>query len=173
MATALKRQAAVRFIRDLTRYWALLGGLVILGVVAANVYSVALIMLFNRPFPGVYEIVQVGTAVGMFMFLPYCQVTGSNVTADIFTSGMGRRTVVALAGLGAACGVAFAGILLWRMSYGLIDQMTYRETTAIYQFPLWYAYIPILVSLALFVLAGIANLMQSTYGVVPEEAESA
>jgi TRAP-type C4-dicarboxylate transport system permease small subunit len=173
MATTPKRQIAVRVIRDLARYWALLGGLVILGVVAVNVYSVAQIMLFDRPFPGVYEIVQVGTAVGMFMFLPYCQVTGANVTADIFTAGMGRRAIVALAGLGALCAVAFAAILLWRMSFGLIDQMTYRETTAIYQFPLWYAFLPILVSLALLALAGVANLIQASCGIIPEEAESA
>lgn len=173
MVTAPKRQAAVRIIRDLARYWALLGGLVILGVVAVNVYSVALVMLFDRPFPGVYEIVQVGTAVGMFMFLPYCQITGANVTADIFTSGLGRRAILALAGLGALCAIGFAAILLWRMSFGLIDQLAYRETTAIYQFPLWIAYVPILISLALAGFAGLANIFQSTYGVVPEEVESA
>lgn len=173
MATAPKRWTMVRIIHDLTRLWALAGGVVILGVVAVNVYSVALVMLFDRPFRGVYEIVQVGTAVGMFMFLPYCQITGSNVTADIFTSRLGRGTILALVGLGALLAIAFAGVLLWRMSFGLIDQMTYLETTAIYQFPLWYAYVPVLVSLALVGLAGIANLLQSTYGVVPEEAESA
>ncbi len=173
MATASRRLALVGFIRAITRYWALLGGLVLLGVVAVNVYSVALVIVLDRPFPGVYEIVQVGAAVGMFMFLPYCQITGANVTADIFTAAMGRRVIVVLAGLGALCAVAFGAFLLWRMSYGLIDQMTYRETTAIYQFPLWYAYIPALISLALLVLAGLANLMQASCGIIAEEAESA
>lgn len=173
MATAPKRQGVVQIIGDITRYWALLGGLIILGVVAVNVYSVASIMLAGRPFPGVYEIVQVGTAMGMFMFLPYCQITGGNVTADIFTSGLGRRPLLALVGLGALCAIALAGILLWRMSYGLMDLITYRETTAIHQFPLWYAYVPILVSLKLLALAGLANLLQSSYGVIPDEAESA
>ncbi len=173
MATASKRQSLVRIIRELTKYWALLGGAVILGVVAINVYSVALIILFSRPFPGVYEIVQVGTAVGMFMFLPYCQITGANVTADLFTSGLGRVAILALSGLAALIALGFAGLFLWRMSFGLIDQMTYRETTAIYQFPIWYAFIPIIGSLILLALAGIANFLQSTYGVIPEEAESA
>ena len=173
MATTSKRQFLVRLVRELSKYWALLGGLVILGVVAVNVYSVARILLFNAPFPGVYEIVQVGTAVGMFMFLPYCQVTGGNVTADVFTAGLGRRPLLILAGLGALVAIAFAALLLWRMSYGLLDQLAYRETTAILQFPLWYAFLPILLSLALLAAAGLANLLQSTYGVVPEEAESA
>lgn len=154
-------QSVYRLVHGATRIWALLGGLLLLGVVGANVVSVVRIMVFNAPVPGVYEIVQVGVAVAMFMFLPYCQITGSNVTADIFTSGLGRKALVVLAALAAVFAIGLSGLLLWRMSFGLIDLWTYRETTAIYQFPIWIAYLPILVSLALWLLAAAVNLLDA------------
>ncbi|AEQ51225.1 TRAP transporter small permease [Pelagibacterium halotolerans] len=163
----------VDFIRTITKYWALLGGVFILGVVAINVYSIALIILFGRPFPGVYELVQIGAAVGMFMFLPYCQISGANVTADIFTSGMPKKAVAALSALGALLALALAVLLLWRMFFGLEDLIEYRETTTIHQIPLWYGYVPILVSLALVALAAFSNIVQARYGIIPEEIEGA
>lgn len=166
-----RRDGFAQVVRALTRWWAYLGGLVIFALVAVNVYSVAGSLFFGRPFPGVYEVVQVGAAVAMFMFLPYGQITGSNITADIFTSAMPRRAVVFLGGVGAACGLALAAFLLWRMSEGARDVYTYRETTAIYQFPIWYAYVPILASLALWALAAATNLLQASRGVLPEEVD--
>ncbi|MBO6901223.1 MAG: TRAP transporter small permease subunit [Rhizobiaceae bacterium] len=148
-------------VRKATGWWALVGGLVILGVVAVNVYSVALIILFDRPFPGVHEIVQVGVAIGMFMFLPYCQITGANVTADIFTANLGRRALARLAALGALFALLLAVLLLWRMFFGLQDLQTYRETTAIHQVPLWYAYVPILISLLLMAVSALLNLLET------------
>lgn len=160
-------QMVYRVVHGAARVWALLGGVLLLCVVGANVASVARIMVFNAPVPGVYEIVQVGVAVAMFMFLPYCQITGSNVTADIFTSGLGRRALVVLATIAAVFAVALSALLLWRMSYGLIDLWTYRETTAIYQFQIWIAYLPILVSLALWLLAALVNVLDARSS-VPE-----
>lgn len=173
MTAVTARDRFVFTVRTLVRWWAYIGGAIIFGLVAVNVYSVAGIMLFRRPFPGVYETVQVGAAVAMFMFLPYCQIAGANVTADVFTSRMSRRSIVMLAGLGALFGLVLAVFLLWRMSAGLHDVYTYRETTAIYQFPIWYAYVPILASLALWALAAAANLVQASQGIVPEEVEGA
>lgn len=154
----------------MTRYWAYVGGAIIFGIVMVNVYSIVGLVLFRRPFPGVYEIVQVGAAVAMFMFLPYCQMTGSNVTADVFTTRLRRGTVVWLGGLGALLGLAFALFLLWRMGHGLNDVYVYRETTAIYQFPIWVAYVPILASLVILALAAVANLVQASQGILPEDA---
>ncbi|WP_417583439.1 TRAP transporter small permease [Pelagibacterium sp.] len=163
----------VGVVRVMTRYWALLGGVFIFSIVALNVYSVAQVMLFDRPFPGVYELVQMGVAMGMFMFLPYCQISGSNVTADIFTANLGKNAVAALGGLGALFALALSILLLWRMYLGFGDMLAYGETTAIYQIPLWYAYVPILMSLVLMAFAAMANLVQARQGIVPHEVESA
>lgn len=173
MASTSRPHRFVSLVYAMTRYWALAGGVFILGIVAINVYSVGRVILFDAPFAGVYELVQMGVAMGMFMFLPYCQITGSNVTADIFTANLGKGAIAALGALGALFALVLSLLLLWRMYAGIGDLITYRETTAIYQIPLWYAYVPALISLALMALAAVANLVQARQGVVPEEAESA
>lgn len=173
MAAATSRQDLfVSLTRNICKWWALGGGAVLFGLVAVNVVSVVMAALINKPVPGVYELVQMGAAISMFMALPYCQISGSNVTADIFTAGLERHVIVFLGGVGALFGLAWALFLLWRMSAGFEDVYEYRETTAIYQIPIWYAYVPALVSLLLFALAAIANLVQAKQGKLPEEVEA-
>ena len=161
MATASRRLALAGFIRAITRYWALLGGLVLLGVVAVNVYSVALVIVLDRPFPGVYEIVQVGAAVGMFMFLPYCQITASNVTVDIFTEGMSERGKQAMAAFSSLFAIAFSVLLLVQMSSGFRSYLRYVEVTPVLKLPLWTAFPPILFSLLLLLCAAVITLVAS------------
>lgn len=132
--------------------WALLGGLVLIAVVAVNVYSVVG-NIFDAPFPGDFELTEMGVAVAVFMFLPYCQLTGANVTADIFTAGASRRWIAGLTCMGAVTAFLFGAILLRQMYLGMLDQRSYEYTTAILQVPIWWAYLPVLASLALLALA--------------------
>ncbi|GGB60011.1 hypothetical protein GCM10011316_35040 [Roseibium aquae] len=136
--------------------WALLGGLVLLAVVAMNVASVIGGIVWV-PFPGDFEMTQIGVAVAAFSFLPYTQITGGNVTADIFTSGAGVRTRAALTCLASLVAFGFALVLLWRMYAGMLDQKAYSYTTTILQFPIWLAFLPILISLALLALAAFVS----------------
>jgi TRAP-type C4-dicarboxylate transport system permease small subunit len=94
-------------------------------------------------------------AVAAFMFLPYCQLTGANVTADIFTARAGPRTIALRELLSAVIALGFSVLLLWRMYYGLLDYREYVETTTTLHVPIWYAYIPALISLALLALASL------------------
>ena len=80
--------------------WALLGGIVLLLVVLMHTWSV-IGNQFGMPFPGDFEMTEIGIAVAAFSFLPYCQLTGSNVTADIFTSRTSSRWI-AVFGLAAS-----------------------------------------------------------------------
>lgn len=139
--------------RRFIELWALAGGIVLLALVVTNAYSLTADILFRKPLAGDFEMVEVGVAVAAFAFLPYCQITGANVTADIFTQGAGPRTVAVLKLLAALVALAFAALLIWRMSYGLIDYRVYRETTTITGFPKWIAFVPVLFSLALLVIA--------------------
>lgn len=140
--------------------WALVGGGLLLVVVLMNVLSVVGAMVL-RPFPGDFEMTEVGVAVAAFAFLPYCQLIDANVTADIFTARARPRTVALFRLAAAVVAFLFAGLMLWRMSLGMIDQKTYGYTTAILQFPNWIAYIPILVSLALLALAALVTLVET------------
>jgi TRAP-type C4-dicarboxylate transport system permease small subunit len=148
-------------IRRMIELWALAGGLLLLAVVLVNVASLAGNIAFNQPVPGDFEIVEVGVAVSVFMFLPYCQITGANVTADIFTAWAGPRLLAVLAFIASVVALIVAVLLLWRMSNGLLDYRQYREVTTIYQFPIWYAFIPILISLALLVVSSLITLLDA------------
>ena len=135
--------------------WALVGGLILLSVVSLNIGSIiGGIVLIHVP--GDFELTQIGVAVAVFCFLPYCQLHKHNVTADIFTFWANNKTILLLRIGGAAVALLFSILLLWRMTDGMLDQKKYDYTTAILQFPVWIAFIPILISLWLL---GIASIM--------------
>ncbi|MGB8623939.1 MAG: TRAP transporter small permease [Paracoccaceae bacterium] len=132
--------------------WALLGGVMLLVIVGINVTSVIGAIVW-RPFPGDFELTEVCVAVAVFAFLPYCQLTDANVTADIFTAGAGPRTLAVLRALASLIAFLFAGILVWRMFFGMLDQREYGYTTTVLQVPIWWAFVPILISLVLLIAA--------------------
>lgn len=140
--------------------WAILGGVVLLLVVAMNVLSVIGGVVWV-PFPGDFELTEVGVAVAAFSFLPYCELHGANVTADIFTARAGRRLLAFFRLLGSLVALGFAVLLLWRMYEGMLDQKEYDYTTAILQLPIWMAFVPILVSLALLAVAAALTLTEN------------
>lgn len=136
--------------------WALCGAALLCCVVVVNVAS-TIGSIFGTPFAGDFEITQVGVAIAVFAFLPYAQLSGANVSADIFTARAGPKTIAALTALGALMALVFALVLLARMSVGLLDQKAYGYTTTILQFPHWLAFVPILISLALLAVAAILS----------------
>ena len=139
--------------------WALLGGLLLLAVVAMNVLSI-LGTLIGMPVPGDFEMTEMGVAVAAFAFLPYCQLTRANVTADIFTQRAGPRTLAVLGLLESVIALGFSILMLWRMYAGMLDQKAYSYETSILQIPVWLAFVPILLSLALLGIAAIQTLGQ-------------
>jgi TRAP-type C4-dicarboxylate transport system permease small subunit len=154
----------VTLLRRAVEWWALLGGFVLLGVVFMTSWSATSGVLLARPLPGDVELTEMLTAVAVFMFLPYCQLSGANVTADIFTSRAGPRTVAFLNLLSAVVAVAFAVLLMGRMYEGMADYREYVETTTILHIPIWYAYVPALASIALLIAASLGSLRQASAG---------
>ncbi|WP_172298010.1 TRAP transporter small permease [Pseudoruegeria sp. HB172150] len=146
--------------------WAILGGLVLLAVVLINVASVINQIINNKALDGDFELTEMGVAIAAFAFLPYCQIAGLNVTADIFTARASKFWLSLFALLGATVALAFGAILLWRMYYGMVDQRTYDSTTAILQIPLWWGYAGCLLSLALLVVAAFASLVEAGHGMM-------
>lgn len=139
--------------------WALLGGCLLLLVVGINMISI-IGSMFGKPFPGDFELTEIGVAVAVFAFLPYCQLVGANVSADIFTARASRRTIAFFTLLGSLVALGFALLLIWRMYFGMLDQKEYDYTTTILQFPHWMAFVPILISLGLLALAAVVTLMR-------------
>lgn len=137
--------------------WALLGGAMLLAVVLVNALTV-LGGIAGFAVPGDFELTEMGVAVAVFAFLPYCQLSDANVTADIFTAKASAPVLAGLKALASLIAFGFAAILLWRMSLGMLDQKGYHYTTTILQIPIWWAFLPVLVSLALLIAAAAVSL---------------
>lgn len=146
--------------RRLITGWAVAGGTLLLAVVVVNTVSV-IGANFGSPFPGDFELTEMGVCIAAFAFLPYCQLTGSNVTADIFTARAPPRWIGVFGTAASAVALAFALLLLWRMWAGMLDQKEYGYTTTILQIPHWLAFVPILMSLALLSVAAAITIGES------------
>jgi len=146
-------------VHQICEIWALLGGLVLLAVVLVNAFSVSSDILWTKPFPGDFELTEMGVAIAAFCFLPYCQITGSNVSADLFTMNAGKGAVALMGILSGVVALTFASVLLWRMSAGLADYREYEEITGILSIPIWYGFVPALISLVLLVVASFMSLI--------------
>ena len=147
--------------RQAIRLWALLGGLILVGLVLMTAASAISNILVNQPFAPDYELVKHFVAIAIFCFLPYCQLTGANVTVDIFTESMGAVAKGAMAALSSLFAVAFAGLLVVQMYDGLLGYLQYPEVTPVLKLPLWTAFPPILLSLLLLLIAGVITTCES------------
>jgi TRAP-type C4-dicarboxylate transport system permease small subunit len=98
------------------------------------------------------------------MFLPYCQLTGSNVTVDIFTEGMSARGKSAMVAFSSLFAAAFSVLLLVQMYAGFLSYIAYPEVTPVLHLPLWTAFPPILLSLALLLVASLITLVEGWHG---------
>ncbi|MBM9593657.1 TRAP transporter small permease [Roseitranquillus sediminis] len=155
-----RRSRVIGAAEALIHGWAIAGGLVLLAVVLVNVLSV-LGSIFWKPFPGDFELTEMGVAIAAFAFLPFCQLTDANVTADIFTARASQRWISAFRLAASVVALGFAVLLVWRMYAGMGDQRTYGYTTAILSVPIWWAFVPILVSLVLLAIAALITLVDN------------
>ena len=154
------------------RYWALLGGLVLLALVLMTAASAMSNLIYNRPFRGDYEVVKHGVAIAAFAFLPYCQLTYGNVTVDLFTERMSERAKSAMVVLSSLLAAAFAVLLFRQMWFGMLDYMKYREVMVSLPWPLWTAFPPALASLALLFVAALITLRDGIMGMRTGHAPS-
>ena len=102
-----------------------------------------------------------GIAIAAFAFLPYCQITGGNVTADIFTARASQFWVSVFALAASIVALLFGLLLLYSMYGGMLSQRQYNYTTAILQIPIWWAYLPCLFSLVLLAVASLITLLDN------------
>lgn len=164
-APAGRGPAVERFARALIRFWALVGGAIILVLVVITAASALSNLAFQKPFLGEYELAKHFVGIAIFTFLPYCQLTGANVTVDIFTEGMSARAKAAMGLLAAVLALVFSLVLLRQMSVGFGDYIRYPEETPTLHIPLWTAFPPILFSIVLWVIAALITVRESWTGV--------
>src|ERR1700740_2604361 len=86
-----ERPRAPRILEVIAKILALLGGAGAVAVALIVAASFLSRWLFSDPIPGDFELAQIGTAVAVFAFLPYCQILRGNIVVDTFTTHLPAR----------------------------------------------------------------------------------
>lgn len=155
--TPAARTAAV--LSRTIEYWALAGGLLACGLALMTTASALSNLVMGVPFPADHELMKHFIAVVIFMFLPYCQLVGANVTVDIFTERMGAGKKALMGAFSAILAIAFSLLLLRQMWLGMWGYVKWLEVTPVLGLPLWTAFPPILLSLLLLLIAALITLI--------------
>ena len=146
-------------LRRITAAVAVAGGLVLLAAIVLTVVSVTGRALggsalgsplralglgpWLRPVPGDYELVEMGVALAVFAFLPWCQAVRGNVAVDFFTARLPARAQAALVLAGDLLYLLLAVLLAWRLAAGGTDMHAYAQTTMVLRVPVWWVFPPI------------------------------
>lgn len=137
------------------RAFALGGGAVLSAMALMSVASIAGRVMVGKPVTGDFELVQMGCAISVTMFLPFCQMVRGHIIVDFFTAKMSRRTLAALDAMAAIVLAVAAFLLAWRLALGLRELQGSGDSSMILRVPTWYAYVPMVPS---FFLLGLAAL---------------
>ena len=137
--------------------FALVGGAVLLLVAAVTVVSVGGRWLLSAPVLGDVELVQLGTAAALALFLPYCQLHGSHLIVDIFTARTATSAQRRLDRMAQGLAALVLGLLAARAGAGVLDLRAAGETSMVLGMPLWLAYAVMVPSLALASLIALAR----------------
>lgn len=146
---------AASFLQRLATVWGLAGGAIFVFLTVMEVVSITARWLFSKPIPGDFELVEVGTSLGVFMALPYAQLMGAHVIVDIATERLPERGKAFLDSIASLLFGIFMAILSWRLYFGFQDMLSGRDSTMILDIPLWSTFPIIILStiLTVFVCA--------------------
>ncbi|MCX7140345.1 MAG: TRAP transporter small permease [Proteobacteria bacterium] len=144
-----------KWLGRLCRWMAVLGGVVLVAITLMSVASIAGRSLLGRPVPGDFELVQIGTAICVAAFLPWCQMQGGNIIVDFFTAHASERAQALLDVFGALLLAAVMLTVAWRTGVGALTVKASGETSMIMGFPSWIGYAFMVPGFALTALAGL------------------
>jgi TRAP-type C4-dicarboxylate transport system permease small subunit len=122
-----------------TKYVAVAGGLVFVGLVLMSIVSITGRKLFSWPVPGDVEILQMCAASASACFFAYCHMTNGDVKVDFFTHNLAPAKVAWMDAFGALLVGLFGALIAWRTAAGALAVKEAGETSAILGWPVWIA----------------------------------
>ena len=152
--------AANRAIHALARWCCYIGGTIMTALALMSVYSVVSRWLFGRPIQGDFELVQIGCAVAVSLFLPWCQLRGGNIIVDFFTTRCSRSTQSRLDAFGALLVGCVMLLIAWRTGVGAVSIKSGGETSMLMGVPIWLPYAGMVPGFFLAALAGFMNAVE-------------
>lgn len=133
----------------------LIGGFTMAALVVMTVVSVLGRYFLSSPIFGDFELVEIGTAIAVFLFLPYCHLMRGNVVVDLFLSWAPKRVQTFFDALSGLLLAALAGGFGWRMALGSQDMLKYNDVSYILALPTWPMYAIAAPALVLLSICGL------------------
>jgi TRAP-type C4-dicarboxylate transport system permease small subunit len=159
-----------KLIYDTSRYLAWFGGAMLTLLAIMSVSSIAgrsLSFAGLSPVPGDFELVEAGTALAVFCFLPLCHLKRSHADVGMLWHSypllMRRILVVATDALMLLVWL----LLVWRMGLMTFEYHANGEVSFILQMPVWWGYAASLVPAAFGCLVYALRLLESLHLVSP------
>lgn len=140
------------------------GGLVLSLLAILSVVSIAgraMSPLGLGPVPGDFELVEAGTALAVFSFLPWAHLQRSHAVVDLFWRSYPRAMRRVLDMLADALMMILWLLLTWRLGVATLDFRGNGEVTFILQFPVWWAYAASLVPAVLGCVAYVWRFLET------------
>jgi TRAP-type C4-dicarboxylate transport system permease small subunit len=137
--------------------FAFAGGAVLVAMIGMSAASIVGRSVFGAPVRGDFELVQLGCAIGISAFLPWCQMRRGNIIVDFFTAGLPARAQAALDAVGALLLGLVMALVAWRATEGAMTVWASGERGMISRVPQWIGYAAIVPPLALTAHAGMYN----------------
>jgi len=122
-----------------SKYLAVAGGLVFVGLVAMSIVSIVGRKLFAWVVPGDVELLQMCAAFAASSFFAYCHMINGNVKVDFFTHNLAPRNIARLDAFGSLLVGLFGALIAWRTAVGALSIREVGETSAILGWPVWVA----------------------------------
>lgn len=107
----------------------------------APALSGSILALGIGPVRGDFELVELGMAVTICLFLPLCQMTAGHARVDLFTQNMPVTVLRVLQVLVDVLVAAVLVVIVWKLFEGLEAKHRAGTRTTLLQIPLWWAYL--------------------------------
>jgi len=132
-----------KLVYELSRYLAWVGGAVLTFLSALSVVSItgrSLSFAGLGPVPGDFELIEAGTALAVFCFLPWCHLRRSHADVGMFWHLYPKPVRHGLALLADFLMLAIWIVLVWRMGVAMLEYRENGEVSFILQMPVWWGY---------------------------------
>lgn len=128
----------------LSRWLAWFGALVLVAIAIMTVVSIvgrALSFTGLGPVPGDFELVEAGTALAVFCFMPWCHLKSGHAAVDMLWKSYPAPMRRVLEVLSDALMLLVWLVLVWRMGIATLDYRDNGEVSFILQMPVWWGYV--------------------------------
>jgi TRAP-type C4-dicarboxylate transport system permease small subunit len=152
----------------LSKIFAALGGAIIFAASLTVTLSVVMRATGIGGIRGDFELVELVSAACASLFLPLCQLRRGHVLVDLFTNWLPFGLRQRLDGVWTLLFALGWALLCWRLMQGLVDLHGYGDRTMLLGVPIWWVYVPAVLSTGLSALIALVTARSLLRGTAPQ-----